>query len=142
MNSGFPIYLLAPILGWVTAQCIKVILRSFKLRRRPGYTAFFQSGSMPSSHSATTVALLTVIGVHEGIDSALFAIMAVVTGIVVYDAVNVRRAVGEQGRAIEKLLEWVQKDISFYTAKGHVLTEVIAGGILGFFVGLGLLQIL
>ena len=44
------------------------------------------------------VALTTVIGFHDGWGSAVFAIAAATTLVIIYDATHVRRAVGEQGR--------------------------------------------
>jgi acid phosphatase family membrane protein YuiD len=61
------IYIIAPICGWLVAQGIKFFLSL----RKDGisWNDFVQSGGMPSSHTAFMVALLTVIGVNNGIQS-------------------------------------------------------------------------
>lgn len=99
---------------------------------------FFSSGNMPSSHSAICMSLLVVIASISGLGSPEFGIMFVLTSIVIYDAINVRRAVGEQGQVLKTLV----KDKTFYMAQGHRPLEVIVGGIVGTAVGFGLLQIL
>jgi acid phosphatase family membrane protein YuiD len=102
------------------------------------YEEFLRSGSMPSSHSSITVALLTVVGVKLGVGSPEFGIIFVLTAIVIYDALNVRRSVGEQG-AVLKLLA---PEKTFFSAIGHRPIEVIAGAGLGLIVAMVMLQIL
>ncbi len=134
-NSVVSIYILAPLLGWLAAHVVKfgigVVRGRFDLR------IFFQSGSMPSSHTAVVVSLATVIGVCEGFGSALFGIVATFGAIVVFDALNVRRAVGEQGAVLKTLTKK-----SFFMAKGHTVAEVVVGAAIGVTIGYALLQIL
>jgi acid phosphatase family membrane protein YuiD len=101
------------------------------------YRQLYKSGSMPSVHSATSMALLTVVAFRDGIDSALFGIAALFTVIVMYDAVMVRRSTGEQGAAIEALIkEQKSKVRPPRAAKGHEPIEVAVGMLLGLIVGL------
>lgn len=130
------IYWLTPIVAWLTAQLLKVVVAAVKGERKLHLT-FLSSGNMPSSHSAITVATLIVIAAIEGIDSSSFGVMFVVTSIVIYDALNVRRAVGEQGSVLSGLT-----DRKFYTALGHRPSEVVAGVLVGVGVALVMLQIL
>lgn len=97
----------------------------------------YQSGRMPSAHTATTVALTTTVGVYDGIESGLFALAVLVTAIVLYDAVMVRRSSGEQGLALHKLLSASRHadDPLPYLALGHRPLEVVGGAILGVLVG-------
>lgn len=60
------------------------------------FRELYISGNMPSAHSATTMSLTTLIGLSEGIDSVIFA-LAALAAVVMYDALMVRRSVGEQG---------------------------------------------
>jgi acid phosphatase family membrane protein YuiD len=138
MGDWFSIYWVAPLSAWVVAQAAKVAYayaRGDKSESRP---TFLSSGNMPSSHSAITVALVVVIGVIDGIHSAAFGIASVLTAIVIYDALNVRRAVGEQGLALRSLI----KESNFFNALGHKPTEVAAGAFIGILVAFVLLQIL
>lgn len=92
---------------------------------------------MPSAHSATVIALLTVIGGIEGVGSALFALAALFSAIVMYDAVMVRRSSGEQGEALLALLAGQKKPLVRLprVAKGHTPLEVVVGAVVGFLVG-------
>lgn len=137
MSSWISVYLFAALSAWLMAQIIKTVIQIIK-SGRGGLAAFVQSGNMPSSHTATMVALLVTIGARDGMGSALFALCAVVTGVVVYDALNVRRAVGEQGI----VLKGIAPKARFFSAIGHKPTEVIAGAILGLAVAYTVLQIL
>jgi acid phosphatase family membrane protein YuiD len=63
--------------------------------------------------------------------SVLFA------AIVMYDAVMVRRSSGEQGVAIKSLIKEQKSNIKLgRIAKGHTPIEVLAGAILGLFMGI------
>jgi acid phosphatase family membrane protein YuiD len=138
MPDWFSIYWIAPIAAWLVAQLAKVAWAMAKGADRESMPTILTSGNMPSSHSAITVSLLVVIGVLDGMGSAAFGLATVLTSIVIYDALNVRRAVGEQGL----ILKAIAKDRLFYTALGHKPTEVVAGAAVGVLVAIGLLQIL
>ena len=130
LNSWLTPYIWAPVLAWLVAQLIKFLL-AFRHNQTKDYSIFFKSGSMPSSHTATMVALTTVVGALDGVGSAVFGIAAVLSGIVVYDALNVRRAVGEQGRVLSELAKKAKVTDRFYKAKGHMPADVVVGGLVG-----------
>ena len=127
-------YLLAPVLGFMTAQTLKYVLAS---KREKNWRQFFRSGSMPSSHTAVVVSLATVIYAHAGF-SELCAVVAVLTMITVYDALVARRSIGEQGTALVRLLEKspFAKDPLPKIALGHKPKEVLVGGGLGLALGI------
>lgn len=130
-------YLLAIILGWLAAHSIKYLIGSISTRNFRNFRHFYTSGNMPSSHSATTVALVTVVAFIDGTQSAAFAIAAMLAMVVMYDAVMVRRSSGEQGVALRQLLTEQKSTILLpRMAKGHTPLEVLAGVILGVVVGL------
>src|SRR5689334_16508946 len=101
-NDGLSIYLLAPFLGWLLSHITKVVLNVVRSKKLD-LAHMFKSGGMPSAHSAVTVSILTVIGGDQGVGSAIFGLATVVTAIVIYDALNVRRSVGEQGDVLRQL---------------------------------------
>lgn len=143
MNSWLSIYLIAPLAGWFCAHVIKFLLNLIGSGgKRHDLAIFLRAGGMPSSHSAVTVAALTVVGARQGVGSAIFGLAAVVTAIVIYDAINVRRSVGEQGDVLRKVIAHVKLDERFRIAYGHTFPEVIVGVIVGFVVGVIMLQIL
>jgi len=89
-----------------------------------------RSGGMPSGHSADMVALSTYLGLWRGFDSAIFALAVGVSIIVMFDAMNVRYAVGEMGKVLNDVSG---KKMRVYA--GHTLPQVIAGALLGVVVG-------
>lgn len=144
MSNGLPsIYLAAPVLGWFAAHLVKFLLTLVASGgKEKSLGIFFRAGGMPSSHSAVMVATLTVIGGEQGMGSAVFGLAVALTAIVLYDAVGVRRSVGEQGDVLRKVAAQTKVDTPFFTAYGHTGTEVTVGVVVGFLVGLVLLQIL
>src|SRR5688572_30233150 len=98
MPNNISIFVLAPILGWFVAHVVKFVIALIKSGgKKTDWSIFFKAGGMPSSHSAVMIATLTVIGAREGVDSAIFGLGVAVTAVLIYDALNVRRSVGEQG---------------------------------------------
>lgn len=131
--------LTAAISAWILAQIIKVLITAIKYKKLTFYT-LISSGGMPSSHTALVVALTTSVGLTAGIDTVAFAICTVFSLIIMYDATGVRRAVGEQGKKINKLLEAFYEtntiDNREFSEKigeilGHTPLEVLAGLVLG-----------
>lgn len=142
MELSESVYLLVPFVAWAISQSSKYLLQGLKSNSLKDFTLLYKSGSMPSSHSALMVALLTTIGIKNGIQSVEFAIVGVLAVIVLYDAVNVRRAVGEQGVALAQLQQAKKQKTEFYTAKGHTLLEVCGGSLVGFLIAVLMLQFL
>jgi len=129
-------YLIAIIAGWLIAQGSKYLLVAVRQRRFDHFRQLYLSGNMPSAHSATTVALVAVIALRDGIDSGLFAVAALFAAIVMYDAIMVRRSSGEQGEAIQKLIKEQKSSVPLpRAAKGHTPVEVAVGAVLGVVIG-------
>lgn len=136
MNGVSP-YLIAIIAGWVIAQGMKYIFITFRHRNFTPLRQLYLSGNMPSAHSATSVALCVVIGLRLGFGSALFAVATLLASIVMYDAMMVRRSSGEQGVAIQRLIEELKSNQPLpRAARGHTPLEVLAGAVLGVLIGL------
>lgn len=130
-------YLLAIALAWVGAQGLKYVFAVLKTKKIGSFRQLYVSGNMPSAHSASVVALATLIGLIEGTDSAIFGLSALFAAVVMYDAVMVRRSSGEQGLAIQELIKLAKsKMILPRAAKGHTPVEVLAGATLGFIIGI------
>lgn len=129
-------YIIAGLAGWIVSQLAKYVVASIKARRLASLRQLYLSGHMPSAHSATTVAVLVVIGIHDGISSGLFGLAAVFTSVVLYDAMMVRRSSGEQGIAITALIKERKSLVPLpRVAMGHTPTEVMVGTLLGIAVG-------
>ncbi len=135
MNVATP-YLFAVVVGWLLAHIVKYTVARIKGIRVDLTRHLFISGGMPSSHAATSVALWTVIGLKNGIDSGLFGLTTLFVLIVCYDAVKVRRSSGEQGEAIKQLIKETGSKVKIpRIAKGHTPLEVFAGALLGVAIG-------
>lgn len=137
---GAPVspYIIAIGVAWLSAHSIKYIgaLAGDRSKRPDLFRQLFISGGMPSSHAATVVAVWTVIGFRDGIDSGLFGLATLVVLIVCYDAVKVRRSSGEQGEAIQGLIKEQKSNIPVpRAARGHTPFEVIVGSMIGVVLG-------
>lgn len=131
-------YLLAVLAAWIVAQGTKYLLVAIRDKNFHNIRQLYLSGNMPSAHSASTVALATVVGLYDGIDSAIFAVAALFASVVMYDAIMVRRSVGEQGMAIETLIKLAKNKALVIprSARGHTPLEVVVGALLGLAIGL------
>lgn len=126
------------------AQLIKVILNLFIFHRFIA-ERMWGAGGMPSSHSATVCAMVVATGRYCGVNSPIFAIAAVLSIIVMYDAMGVRYETGEQAKVLNKMLEqWIEvteknnpflQNMHLKEMVGHTPLQVMAGFALGILVG-------
>ena len=132
------------ILAWFAAQVLKTLLhwvtnRNLDLRKMIG------SGNMPSSHSATVCAMVVATGRYCGVSSPIFAIAAVLSIIVMYDAMGVRYETGEQAKVLNRMFtEWMDQGFEQFQLPhgkklkemvGHTPIEVLTGAALGIVLG-------
>ncbi|NLK40235.1 MAG: divergent PAP2 family protein [Clostridiales bacterium] len=133
--------LVSAIIAWFLAQVLKIFTNNFK-RREFSFSLFVASGGMPSSHSSSVCAMTTSTAIVCGLDSHEFAITFILSLIVMYDAAGVRRAAGEQAKALNKLIQHLLKGETEIANKdlkeliGHTPVEVFAGALLGILVAL------
>lgn len=128
------------IIGWIVAQILKVFV-SLIYEKKLDLSRILASGGMPSSHTAFVMALTVSIGQTQGYDTPLFATVAVLSFIVMYDAANVRLEAGKQAAILNKLIETLEDPTLNAEKKlkellGHTPLQVLAGAILG--IGLAL----
>ena len=126
------------------AQLIKVLLNLFIFHRFIA-ERMWGAGGMPSSHSATVCAMVVATGRYCGVNSPPFAIAAVLSIIVMYDAMGVRYETGEQAKVLNKMLEqWIEvteknnpflQNMHLKEMVGHTPLQVMAGFALGILVG-------
>ena len=131
--------LVCAMLGWTLAQVFKAVATSIR-DRKINWERLFGAGGMPSGHSATVSALVVSVSRKCGVDSVFFAFSVVLASIVIYDAMGVRRAAGEQAKVINKIVRINNEDedesnnIDAKVLKeklGHTPIEVLAGVLLG-----------
>ena len=134
--------LMSAVTGWVVAQFLKTLI-DFALNKNFNAERLVGSGGMPSSHSATVCGLTTAALLKYGAGSFEFAVSFVLSMIVMYDAIGVRRETGKQAKLLNSILsenplklnaEVLQEKLKEYV--GHTPLQVLAGAILG--IGLAL----
>lgn len=129
------------------AQALKIPIKFCKTKRWD-WASFFETGGMPSSHSAGVTSLATYIALKRGLNTVTFALSAIFGVIVMYDAQGVRRQSGELTIKVNQLEEQVERlrkeeDHHFHDKKtkklkerlGHQPIEVVGGAFLGIITG-------
>ncbi|HCP60755.1 MAG TPA: acid phosphatase [Dehalococcoidia bacterium] len=132
--------LVIPAGAWVVSQVLKVLVVLAR-EKRLELRFLVGSGGMPSSHTALVCSLATVVGMTQGFGSVVFAVVAILAMVVMYDAAGVRRAVGRQStilnRIVKELLEKRPRDeVERHLREfiGHTPFQVIVGAALGIFI--------
>lgn len=145
MNKG--VYLALFSIG--LAQGMKIPIHYYKKKEwRP--ELFFQTGGMPSSHSAGVSTLTTYIALRKGISTFDFALSLIYGLIVMYDAQGIRRQTGELTLRVNSMNDLIEKieekeSLKFKQAApkklkemlGHQPDEVVGGALLGVLIGIG-----
>ena len=114
------------------AQFLKIIFNFFSTGNiRLGI--MFETGGMPSSHSALITGVTSGIGLELGFDNPIFALAVAVSLIVMYDASGVRKSAGIQAKEINKLTKKLdpKSELNLKETLGHTKSEVIVGSFLG-----------
>jgi len=116
------------------AQVAKIFIKGF-CDKDWDWRYIYRSGGMPSAHTTVIISLCTVLGYRLGTQSPEFGIACILAAIVMYDAVNVRHAVGEHSKALREIVPKVFKNsppkMIIHQSNGHTPLEVLAGGIIG-----------
>jgi hypothetical protein len=138
-----PIFLSA-LYSLFIAQFLKAIITLLRARS-PSYQEavlifLWRTGGMPSSHSATAIAITSAVALTEGF-SNLFVVSLFISLIVIRDALGVRRSSGLQSKALNRLGNEVQLSLgikyeSVREVHGHTWLEVLIGALLGFIIAL------
>ncbi|GAB4286054.1 MAG: divergent PAP2 family protein [Oscillatoriaceae cyanobacterium] len=126
--------LLVAFLACLLAQLSKFFI-DFAKNGKPNPQVIFETGGMPSSHSALVTALATGIGQTVGWGSTEFALATIFAAIVMYDAAGVRRAAGNQARILNQIIELFDgHDFTEERLKellGHTPFQVMVGSVFG-----------
>ncbi|KAL8520122.1 hypothetical protein ACS0TY_010882 [Phlomoides rotata] len=136
-DSVFTNYpLMCAFLAFAIAQSIKFLTYWYK-EKRWDVKQLIGSGGMPSSHSATVIALVVAVGLAEGFGGSQFAIALVMACVVMYDATGVRLHAGRQAEVLNQILYELPAEHPLAESTplrellGHTPTQVAAGAILG-----------
>jgi hypothetical protein len=127
---------LSVISSLALVQLLKVFTYSIKFGKMY-WRGFFESGGLPSSHSAIVTCLTVSIYLIQGL-SLLFYSVLFFSLIIMYDAMGVRRETGRQGAIINELIKKnklkVNKPMKEFV--GHSPLEVLLGACVGFLMAL------
>ena len=116
----------------LTAQILKIVFNFFSAGElRIGI--IFETGGMPSSHSALITSLTSGLGMELGFDDPIFALAVGISLIVMYDASGVRRSAGLNAKEINKLSKSLDENstLKLKETLGHSKLEVIVGSLIG-----------
>lgn len=140
------------LIAWFIAQLIKVIINFTKyvIDKKKGRNAkkvtletLFKLGGMPSSHTATVIALCGCVGLHSGFNSDIFAVAGVFAFITMFDAFKVRLPVSRLTDAFNRIQAKVcgasAEDVK--KVEGHTIPEIIGGFIVGISVALFMVKV-
>lgn len=121
--------------AWASAQIIKTILYA-AIHKKLDIHRLFDDGGMPSGHSATVTAMATTAALEYGLASPIFAIAAILTIIVMHDAMGVRREAGKHAKVLNDLMLSLSKDTPpedvLKEFLGHTPLQGCFGALLGF----------
>ena len=91
------------LISWFSAQVLKTLFtwiftKKIDLERMVG------AGGMPSSHSALTSSIVIAMADKMGFSSPEFGLALAFAAVVMYDAMGVRRAAGEQAKVLNRMV--------------------------------------
>ncbi|MCT6924998.1 MULTISPECIES: divergent PAP2 family protein [Bacillales] len=149
--------LLIGIFAILLAQFLKVPIY-FLATKKVDWHLLTSTGGMPSSHSAAVASIATAVGFETGFDSPIFAVAAMLAGIVMYDASHVRFQAGQHAAALNEIrhdlqhffreikrwpeLNEEQKIEDLKTLLGHKKSEVTIGALSGIILSIIVYQFL
>lgn len=148
-SSFFP--LICALVSNIVAQVAKTFVYYYRTGEWDLHWVL-ASGGFPSSHTSTVTALSLAIGIQEGFDSTIFAVTAIFSFIVMYDACHVRYYSGKNIELTQHLIQDLKQmmglnlDDPIYqerlkTILGHKGIEVIGGFIVGLIIPMILLPL-
>lgn len=100
MNINFPLEV--SIITVLLTQFLKLPVYYY-ISKKWIPSILFSTGGMPSSHCASVSALTLALALTEGIASPLFAISFVFAGIVIHDALGIRREAGKHAAVLNDM---------------------------------------
>ncbi len=134
--------IIAPIIAFSIAQGTKFLLKT-KKEKKFKWKNLFSYSDMPSGHTSVVVSLATIVGLIEGLDSAIFAVAFVFAAIVITDAIGLRNYLGIHGKTLNVLVKDLAEDDfldNIYPKQleriGHTPLQVIIGAFIGSMVSL------
>jgi acid phosphatase family membrane protein YuiD len=128
-------------IGWacLASMMVAQVLKPFVAvlqGKRLEWWRMFDTGGMPSSHTAVVTTLTLGIWSVEGSHSILFTICLIFCGYFVFEATGLRQEVGKQARVLNEMVDELYQTHHVDRARlkelvGHTWSEVLGGGVVG-----------
>ena len=120
------------LISCLLAQFLKVLFNLFSTGEIR-FGIIFETGGMPSSHSALITGATSGLGFQLGFDNPIFALAIAVSLIIMYDASGVRKSAGIQAKEINKLSKFLdpKTEVNLKETLGHSKLEVVVGSFIG-----------
>ena len=127
------------VLAWGLAACglaqFSKLLFELIVSKRWRPSVLFETGGMPSSHSALVTGTAAGVGLQLGFNDPLFALASTIAFIVMYDASGIRRSAGLTAAKVNQIskdnsLEFSSEN-SLKESLGHTKIEVLVGSVIG-----------
>lgn len=131
-------YALTPFVAWLVAGVSKFLINS--VRAKQWAFGLIGYGGLPSNHSAIVSSMAALIGLKEGIAHPAFGVAVTLAFIVMLDANSLRRQVGKQAGAINRLAAGTG-DTGHAVLRermGHTRIEIAAGILVGILVAVAM----
>lgn len=118
------------VAAFAVCQCIKVATTSAERKKfTPGVV--FETGGMPSTHSAFVASLALSVGFVEGFLSSIFLLALGVAMVVIRDAAGVRRTVDDLIRTVNAIIQTKRMRMEHIRViAGHSPVQVFVGVVL------------
>ncbi len=121
-------YLVMPFLAWLVAGSSKFAVNSIRAKQLAfGLIGY---GGFPSNHSAIVSSMAALIAFKEGIEHPAFGVALALTFIVLLDANSLRRQIGKQAEAINRL-QSNSNESPLRERIGHTKIELLGGIVVG-----------
>lgn len=135
-------YIIMPLIAVAICQTLKFLIEAIVYKKVSIIRLLDGAGGIPSSHTTVTSCLTTLIGLNMGFNNPVFALSAIFSLVVMYDAMGIRYETEKQAKIINKITKQIKLDNLTGELKelkeevGHKPIEVLCGLILGVIVGI------
>jgi acid phosphatase family membrane protein YuiD len=126
---------ISALLSGLLAQVVKILIDLIKTKRMH-ILKFFDTGGMPSSHTALVTTLTIGVGLKSGIDSSLFSVVLIFSLYFILEATGLRQEVGKQAKVLNEIVDEMlaKRHLNARRLKelvGHTWGEVFVGLMIG-----------
>lgn len=133
--------------AWLVAGVLKMVIE-LVVNKKLSVSRIVGAGGMPSSHTATVIALAIAVAYESGVASVQFALAVIFAIVVIHDAVGVRLETGKQAKVLNTMMfeSKAFEDIDFEKQLkeyiGHTPLQALVGAIIGVVVAVVYIKVL